>query len=361
MSHFNCGVCSEIMKDPVALSCGHSSCYACISNWIKIKQTCPQCRKRIDPHTLRVNIALRDAINAANAARPVCFECEKASSDVFCANCQKGYCTVLATHKVVPFAEHSHTQHTLSAEGEREKRLLIEKENMQLEALSQATHPNKLHISTSTRQRLRVGVWKRDNHIHSFIQDLENAFRVSHQTFDVTIIPHRSYMRRYSELSDYHVVLMDTEDLQYPSECLNRLVNSGKGLVMFNTFPDKTGFRYQCLKDGEADFIYHDDDDLTDDCDFIEFSSPRDELFAGVDGFAINYYAEGARRVNGRTVASLYGTPLIVKNDISNGGRVVEFNCVSWRRSDVLEYHHYDDTPDASLLFANAIVWASGL
>uniref|UniRef100_A0A672PSQ2 RING-type domain-containing protein n=1 Tax=Sinocyclocheilus grahami TaxID=75366 RepID=A0A672PSQ2_SINGR len=42
-----CGVCEQVLRDPVSISCGHSFCRQCISFSRPSEDfDCPQCRKR---------------------------------------------------------------------------------------------------------------------------------------------------------------------------------------------------------------------------------------------------------------------------------------------------------------------------
>jgi hypothetical protein len=47
---FECYICLDIPKSPVAVTCGHIFCWKCLQSWIsgKTKLECPVCRNGID-------------------------------------------------------------------------------------------------------------------------------------------------------------------------------------------------------------------------------------------------------------------------------------------------------------------------
>lgn len=42
-----CSVCLECFTGPFTVECGHSFCYACISDWVAINKSCPSCRTKL--------------------------------------------------------------------------------------------------------------------------------------------------------------------------------------------------------------------------------------------------------------------------------------------------------------------------
>jgi hypothetical protein len=45
INHENCSICLETPDDCTQLKCGHVYHKECIHKWLKIKNTCPNCRK----------------------------------------------------------------------------------------------------------------------------------------------------------------------------------------------------------------------------------------------------------------------------------------------------------------------------
>ncbi|CAG8509521.1 2849_t:CDS:2 [Ambispora gerdemannii] len=42
-----CVICVEFMSNPCTVSCGHTFCYECLRDWLKIRRECPTCRMKI--------------------------------------------------------------------------------------------------------------------------------------------------------------------------------------------------------------------------------------------------------------------------------------------------------------------------
>ncbi len=59
---FTCMICHELFVDAVTLSCAHSFCEMCLRSWIRRKNDCPVCRKKINGKAVK-SLVLDNAIN----------------------------------------------------------------------------------------------------------------------------------------------------------------------------------------------------------------------------------------------------------------------------------------------------------
>uniref|UniRef100_A0A672QIT5 Tripartite motif-containing protein 16-like n=1 Tax=Sinocyclocheilus grahami TaxID=75366 RepID=A0A672QIT5_SINGR len=96
LEEFNCSICLDLLKDPVALTCGHSYCMSCITGyWDQDDQkrvySCPQCRQTFTPRpVLGKNTMLAEVVEKIKktklqAARNA--QCFPGSGNVECDVC----------------------------------------------------------------------------------------------------------------------------------------------------------------------------------------------------------------------------------------------------------------------------------
>ncbi|KAF4096147.1 tripartite motif-containing protein 16-like [Onychostoma macrolepis] len=90
---FTCPVCLDLLKDPVAIPCGHSYCKSCITGcWDQEDQTrvysCPQCRQTFSSRpALATNVLLAEMLEKLKKTRLQTADSDAGSGDVECDVC----------------------------------------------------------------------------------------------------------------------------------------------------------------------------------------------------------------------------------------------------------------------------------
>uniref|UniRef100_A0A673H081 RING-type domain-containing protein n=1 Tax=Sinocyclocheilus rhinocerous TaxID=307959 RepID=A0A673H081_9TELE len=89
---FTCPVCLDLLKDPVAIPCGHSYCKSCITDcWDQEDQmrvySCPQCRQTFSPRpALARNTMLAEVVEKLKKTK-LSADCDAGAGDVQCDVC----------------------------------------------------------------------------------------------------------------------------------------------------------------------------------------------------------------------------------------------------------------------------------
>uniref|UniRef100_A0A8C2HEE1 Uncharacterized protein n=1 Tax=Cyprinus carpio TaxID=7962 RepID=A0A8C2HEE1_CYPCA len=86
---FMCAVCLDLLKDPVAIPCGHSYCKSCITGfWDQMRvYSCPQCRQTFSPRpALARNTMLAEVVEKLKKTR-LSADCDAGAEDVQCDVC----------------------------------------------------------------------------------------------------------------------------------------------------------------------------------------------------------------------------------------------------------------------------------
>ncbi|XP_056463285.1 zinc-binding protein A33-like [Gadus chalcogrammus] len=185
LKHFlTCSVCTEILKDPVSLSCHHSFCSSCLQDfWAQAEnKNCPVC-KRKDSKDIVVNFSLKELADSyagrqrsapSDEAQVVCTEHLK---DIkwFCKDEQRAVCHVCEFphhqgHTVVPLEEQvqelkQQLTHDLKALQARRSR------HQELEETYEAMVPHLKGQRVKTERRIRAEF----EQLHRFLREEEEA------------------------------------------------------------------------------------------------------------------------------------------------------------------------------------------
>ncbi|XP_039518821.1 tripartite motif-containing protein 16-like [Pimephales promelas] len=219
-NEFVCPVCLDLLKDPVAIPCGHSYCKICISGcWDQEDEkrvySCPQCRQTFSPRpALAKNTMLAEVVEKlkktklpadcyAGAGDVECDVCtgRKHKAVKSCLVCQESYCqTHLDRHEEY----HSRKPHKVIDATGRLQDMICRKHDKELEIFcitdqellcvwcKEYEHKNHNTESTAaqrtekqkqlkeTQMKIRQRIQQRQKHLHQLREDVESHKRSAH-------------------------------------------------------------------------------------------------------------------------------------------------------------------------------------
>ncbi|MBN3317858.1 TRI47 protein, partial [Atractosteus spatula] len=169
---FNCSVCLDLLKDPVALPCGHSYCMGCIkAHWDLDDHTgvyrCPQCRETFTPRpVLRRNTMLAELmekLKQTGLSAPPPAHSPAGPGDVLCAVCTGSQARAVKSC-LMCLASYCQTHLQPHHEVARLKRHTLVDANGHLEELVCLNHDKPLEFYCRTDQKCVCYLCTMDEH-----------------------------------------------------------------------------------------------------------------------------------------------------------------------------------------------------
>ncbi len=193
---FMCPVCLDLLKDPVAIPCGHSYCKSCITGfWDQEDQmrvySCPQCRQTFSQRpALARNTILAEVVEKLKKNK-LFADCDAEAGDVqcdvctgrkykavkSCLVCQESYCQ---THFERHEEFHSHKPHKVTEATGRLQEMICKKHEKIFEIFCRTDqkcicvlctmdeHKNHDTVSAAA-QRTEKQVFKTNNQVNTHI------------------------------------------------------------------------------------------------------------------------------------------------------------------------------------------------
>uniref|UniRef100_A0A672LR41 RING-type domain-containing protein n=1 Tax=Sinocyclocheilus grahami TaxID=75366 RepID=A0A672LR41_SINGR len=137
---FLCAVCLDLLKDPVAIPCGHSYCKICITGcWDQEDQmrvySCPQCRQTFSPRpALARNTMLAEVVEKLKKTK-LSADCDAGAGDVQCDVCTgRKYKAVIIMQKQLKETQKTFRQRIQQREKDlQQQREAVESHKVSLE------------------------------------------------------------------------------------------------------------------------------------------------------------------------------------------------------------------------------------
>ncbi|XP_073685154.1 tripartite motif-containing protein 16-like protein [Garra rufa] len=193
---FNCSICLDLLKDPVALTCGHSYCMSCITGvWDQDDQkgvySCPQCRQTFTPRpVLGKNTMLAEVVEKLKRtklqaacpdqcyAEPGDVECDVCTGDKnkaikSCLVCLNSYCLNHLEQHETFFRGKRHS--LMDATGRLQENLCMMDEHKNHQTVSAAAERTEKQRQLGQMQREKQQrIQEREKELEELIEAVES-------------------------------------------------------------------------------------------------------------------------------------------------------------------------------------------
>ncbi|KAF4104581.1 tripartite motif-containing protein 16-like [Onychostoma macrolepis] len=367
---FLCAVCLDLLKDPVAIPCGHSYCKSCITGcWDQEDQmrvySCPQCRQTFSPRpALARNTMLAEVVEKLKKTK-LSADCDAGAGDVQCDVCTGRKYKAVKTCLVClnSYCQNHLEQHESFFKGKRHKvteatgrlqEMICQKHEKLLEVfcrtdqkcicvLCMDDHENHDTVSAAaqrtekqkqlkeTQKTLQQRIQQREKDLQQLRESVEShkrsaqtAVEDSERIFTELI---RSIERRRSEL----IRLIRDQEKQAVSRAEGRLERLEQEINDLRR------------RDAELEQLSHTQDHIQFLQSFQSLSAPpestdvNDDLFSSL--FSFDDLRESVHQLRDKLED-------FCKEELKKiSDRVTFTNIVLWTRNDFLQYSH-QLTPD---------------
>uniref|UniRef100_A0A8C9WZA6 Uncharacterized protein n=1 Tax=Sander lucioperca TaxID=283035 RepID=A0A8C9WZA6_SANLU len=170
-----CPLCSEIYYLPVLLKCGHNICKVCLQKFWEWKgcRECPVCRTVSVPGRPPINLLLKIAVDEYQVQKTsrnqqVCL-LHNEKLKLFCQNDEVLICLVCQSSK-----QHKVHECCPVEEGAQQKKVKIETEETQLEAIKEEFEKLRQFLQEQENSRLKVLKQEEEIKTQVMYEKLEN-------------------------------------------------------------------------------------------------------------------------------------------------------------------------------------------
>ncbi|XP_050982134.1 uncharacterized protein LOC127175231 isoform X2 [Labeo rohita] len=215
LQEFTCPVCQDLLKDPVAIPCGHSYCKSCITScWDREDQkrvySCPQCKQTFSPRPALAKITVVAEVVEKLKKTKLSSDCYAGAGDVQCDICTgRKYKAVKSCLLCLnSYCQNHLEQHEIFFKGKRHS--LIDATGRLQEMICQK-HEKILEVFCRTDQKCICLLCTMDEHKnHNTVSaaaqmtETQHTLKETQKTFQLRIQQREKDLQQLREAVEFH-------------------------------------------------------------------------------------------------------------------------------------------------------------